>query len=89
MATFPRETARRAMRVVVDLLAVAGSVWFVASQLPWRLLFTSTIANGGDMGSPLFTSATCYYLRGASSDGVRGTMAASPCFSFTFPFPSW
>ncbi len=51
---------RSLLRVATDAGAVAVAVGFAASYVPASLLFSSTITNGGDMGSHYYPA---FYLR--------------------------
>jgi len=90
MSWWRSDRFRQRSHLAVDLAVILSSLWFIASQLPWRLVLTATVANGGDMGSQYYAAV---YMRdvllpqGRVVGWCPGNYGGFPLFQFYFPLP--
>lgn len=80
----------RALRAAIDLGAVGAAVVFTASYFPREVMFSSTITNGGDMGShyyPGLFMKDVLLPKGQVSGWCPGNYCGYPVFQFYFPLP--
>ena len=78
----------RTLRAAIDLAAVGAAVTFTASYFPPELMFSNTIASGGDMGShyyPGLYMKEVLLAKGQVSGWCPGNYGGYPIFQFYFP----
>ena len=80
----------RLLRAALDLALVGAAVGYAASFFPPSVMFTDTIANGGDMGShyyPGLFMKDVLLPQGEVSGWDPGNYGGYPVFQFYFPLP--